>query len=153
MDKIKKLQVSAIENGSVIDHIPAKSVFNIVKILDLRNDTNPITIGTNLESKKLGLKGIIKISDKFFRPEEINKIALFAPEATLITIKNYIVVEKKTLELPKKINGFVKCINPNCITNHDNVLTKFNVLEGKGVNLKCVYCEKITAEKNISILV
>ena len=151
MEKIKKLQVSAIENGSVIDHIPATRVFDVINILRLSNFENQITFGTNLESKRLGKKGIIKVTDKFFQPDEINKIALFAPEATLIVIRNFKVVEKKTVQLPTELKGYVKCVNPNCITSIEQISTHFSVIKDpeKGVQLNCHYCEKITSQKNL----
>ena len=91
----KELKVSAIENGTVIDHIPGKVVFQVVKILSLSEVTDQILFGTNLDSRKMGKKGIIKVSNKFFRPDEINKIALVAPNATLIIIKNFKIVQPK----------------------------------------------------------
>ena len=82
-----ELKVSAIENGTVIDHIPAQVVFQAVRILNLSEGYRQVLFGTNLDSRKMGKKGIIKVSNKFFRPAEINKIALVAPNATLIIIK------------------------------------------------------------------
>ena len=75
MDKRKELIVSAIENGTVIDHIPADKVFEVIRILDFEHSKNSVYFGTNLDSKKYGKKGIIKISEKYFEPEVINKIA------------------------------------------------------------------------------
>ncbi len=148
MEKRKELIVSAIENGTVIDHIPADKVFQVVKILGLEKVNNPIYFGTNLESKKYGSKGIIKISDKFFKPEEINKVALVAPTASLIEIKDYEVVNKQTVNVPEKIEHIVKCFNPNCITNKEHdVPTKFTLVkDAKGeTKLHCHYCEKNTS--------
>ncbi|MBE6346459.1 MAG: aspartate carbamoyltransferase regulatory subunit [Lentimicrobiaceae bacterium] len=154
MDKRKELIVSAIENGTVIDHIPADKVFEVIKILDLEHSKNSVYFGTNLESKKYGRKGIIKISDKYFDPEDINKIALVAPSASLIEIKDYEVINKHSIEIPDHIDSIVKCFNPNCVTNKENVSTKFDVLRddnGK-VNLKCHYCEKYTTGNNIEFI-
>lgn len=145
----KELKVSAIENGTVIDHIPARSVNLVIKILNLDECKEQILFGTNLESKKYGTKGIIKVSNRFFESEELNKIALAAPIATIIVIKNYEVAEKKRVEIPDQINKFVKCVNPNCITNHENVATRFNVIDKKEIKLQCKYCEKITADNNM----
>ena len=75
----KELQVAALENGTVIDHIPSEKLFTVVSLLGLKQMSNNITIGFNLESKKLGKKGIIKIADKFFTDDEINRIAVVAP--------------------------------------------------------------------------
>jgi aspartate carbamoyltransferase regulatory subunit len=148
----KELKVSAIENGTVIDHIPGKVVFQVVKILNLSEVTDQILFGTNLDSRKMGKKGIIKVSNKFFRPDEINKIALVAPTATLIIIKNFKVVEKKKVEVPDSVEKIVKCFNPNCITNHESVTTQFTVIDKSELKLKCHYCEKITARDTISFV-
>ncbi len=145
----KILKVSAIKRGTVIDHIPAKNLFKVIAILGLNNIDNPITFGTNLESGKLGLKAIIKISDKFFVDEEINRIAMAAPEAKLNIIKDYKVVEKKIVEVPEFIEGIVKCFNPKCITNHEEVKQRFTVVAKKEVSLKCSYCEKITDQEHM----
>ncbi len=148
-----ELKVSAIKDGTVIDHIPAKDLFKVVAILGLDHIDNAITIGNNLESAKLGKKAIIKISDKFFETEEINKIALVAPEAKLNIIRDYQVVEKKVVETPKEmVIGIAKCMNPKCITNNDKVTTKFTVLHEEELALKCVYCEKITDHDHMVIL-
>lgn len=148
----KELIVSAIEHGTVIDHIPAKSVFRVVKMLKLDQTDGQVTIGFNLESKKYGKKGIIKASNQFFENRDANKIALIAPTATLITIKDYEVVGKRQVEIPDTIEQFVKCVNPNCITNHQQITTKFSVIDKLDLKLQCHYCEKITGKNNIEIL-
>jgi aspartate carbamoyltransferase regulatory subunit len=151
-NKRKELKVSAIENGTVIDHIPSSSVFQVINILNLYKISNQIMVGTNLESKKLEKKGIIKVSSKYFESEEINKIALVAPTATLIVIKDYTVVYKAKVEIPDRINKIVKCINPNCITNNEQITTKFNVIDKEQLQLLCHYCEKVTKKENIKFL-
>lgn len=147
----KELKVSAINNGTVIDHIPASNLYKVITILNLDKISNAMTYGSNLESKKLGSKAIIKISDKFFEDEEINKIALVAPQAKLNIIKDYQVVEKKVVEVPDKIIGIAKCVNPKCITNFEEVTTKFTVINKETVDLKCHYCEKITDQNHLVI--
>ena len=147
----KQMSVSAIQNGTVIDHIPAENLFKVIKILGLDKIQNQITFGTNLDSKKLGRKAIIKISDVWFEKDDINRIALVAPEAKLNIIKDYQVVEKKVVELPDDISGIVKCMNPKCVTNFEDIKTQFTVVSKKPVDLKCHYCEKITDENNMEI--
>ena len=153
MKENKKLQVSAIKEGTVIDHIPAKNLFKVIRILGLMNFENQVTFGTNLDSNKYGKKAIIKLSNIFFEDKDISKIILVAPEARLNIIKNYEVVEKKIVNVPDKIVGIAKCVNPKCITNHENVKTKFKVLSKSNVALKCLYCEKITDEAHIDIII
>lgn len=152
MKERKQLIVSAIKNGTVIDHIPAQSMFKVLQILGLDSVDEMITFGTNFESKKLGKKGIIKVSNVFFLDEEINKIALVAPEAKLNIIKEYEVVEKRVVEVPDKIIGIARCVNPQCITNHENIITRFQVVSKKDVSLKCHYCGKITDQENLVIV-
>jgi len=148
----KELVVSAIENGSVIDHIPADKLFQVVKALNLTECETQILMGNNLESKKLGKKGIIKCRDKFFESDEINKIALITPFATLIVIRDYMVVEKINIDTPDSISGMVKCFNPKCITNNEVVTTKFDVIDKEDLKLQCHYCQKITKKDTLTFL-
>jgi len=150
--KDKQLSVSAIKEGTVIDHIPASALFKVVSILGLEKLDTMITIGNNLGSNKLGKKGIIKLSDIFFKDNEINKIALVAPCAKLNIIRDYDVVEKRVVAIPDEIVGIAKCVNPKCITNNEKVTTRFEVISKSEVKLKCHYCEKITDQDNIVII-
>jgi aspartate carbamoyltransferase regulatory subunit len=150
--KDKKLEVSAIENGTVIDHIPAKALFKVISILNLDKLDKQITFGTNLDSEKLGKKAIIKLSDTFFIDKEINKIALVAPQAKLNIIRDYRVVEKRVVEVPDEIIGIAKCMNPKCITNSEKIVTRFQVVSHREVRLKCRYCEKITDQEHMEIV-
>ncbi|MDR2963543.1 MAG: aspartate carbamoyltransferase regulatory subunit [Bacteroidales bacterium] len=148
----RHLIVSAIENGTVIDHIPSNRLFEVISILKLDSIASQITFGSNLESKTLGKKAIIKISDKFFSGDEINKIAIVVPEAKLNIIRNYTVVEKQHVSLPAEITGITRCFNPVCITNHQAITQKFNVVASNPTTLQCVYCEKITDKDNFNLL-
>jgi aspartate carbamoyltransferase regulatory subunit len=148
----KQLVVSAIKDGTVIDHIPAKALFKVIDILGLDHIENQITFGTNLESKKLGKKGIMKLSRVFFKQEDLDRIALVAPDVKVNIIKDYEVVEKKVVEIPDKIEGLVKCVNPMCITNQEEVMTRFDLLSRQPVSMKCHYCEKITDANNMVII-
>lgn len=148
----KELRVNAIKNGTVIDHIPAKDLFKVIKILGLQNISNTMTLGNNLESHTQGHKGIIKISELFFEDDDINRIALAAPNAKLNIIKDYAVVEKRQVDVPERVVGIAKCVNPKCVTNfEDNVTTKFTVVDKNDIALKCYYCEKITNKENLRL--
>lgn len=146
----KELIVSALENGTVLDHIPAEHVYRALDILNLKGIENQITIGINLNSKLHGKKGIIKIADKFFADEELNKLALIAPNATVNIIREFKVVEKKRLRIPAEIEGIARCANPKCITNHQPIRTRFaTVVSSDSISLLCHYCEKTTDIKGI----
>ncbi len=131
--------VAAIENGTVIDHIPSEKTYQVAQLLGLQDLSTPVTIGYNLLSKKLGKKGIIKVADKFFTDEEISRLSVVAPNIVLNIIRDYEVVEKKTVVTPAEIKGIVKCNNPKCITNNEPMNTFFHVADGI---LTCHYCEK-----------
>ncbi len=148
----KELQVSAIKDGTVIDHIPANRLFDVINILELMDFQDMVTFGTNLESNKLGKKAIIKVENRFFIDEEINKIALIAPNAKLNTIKSFEVTEKRIVKIPDEIVGIAKCFNPKCITNNEKIRTKFAVISKQPIELKCYYCEKITSEDEVVII-
>ncbi len=148
----KELSVNAIKEGTVIDHIPADSLFQVLKMLNLDKSKNQITFGTNLESKRHGLKGIIKVSNRFFEEDEVNKIALVAPNAILNVIRDYRVVEKKEVEIPEEIIGLVKCFNPKCITNNEKITTHFYLNNKEDIALRCHYCEKVTTKEYIEMI-
>ncbi len=148
----KQLLVSAIESGTVIDHIPASTLFKVIKILGLDKIKHQITFGTNLDSKADGKKAIIKIASKFFEDDDINRIALVAPRAKLNIIKDYKVVEKRVVEVPDTVTAIARCMNPKCITNFEKVTTRFRVISKKPVALKCHYCEKITDQERLEII-
>ena len=135
----KERLVAAIENGTVIDHIPADKTYQVASLLGLFNLSTPVTLGFNYPSKKVGNKGIIKVSDKFFSDNEISRLSVVAPKVILSIIRDYEVVEKKTVETPNEIIGIVKCNNPKCITNNEPMQTLFHV---EGDMLTCHYCEK-----------
>ena len=126
----KELQVSAIENGTVIDHIPADKLFDVINVLGITGMDNAMTFGANLKSSKL---------------------ALVAPSAKINIIRDYDVVEKKTVNVPEKVEGIVKCMNPKCITNHEKVRTKFTEVKDSPIVLKCHYCEKLTDQEHMEM--
>jgi aspartate carbamoyltransferase regulatory subunit len=127
-------------------------LFKVVSLLKLDQVQNRVTIGNNLNSKLLGKKGIIKISDRYYEEEEISRIALIAPEANINIIKEYEVIEKKRLTLPDEFSGIVKCPNPRCITNNEPMKTKFSVINNHPVVLKCRYCEREIHHEDIQLI-
>lgn len=152
MEDIKKgLVVVAIQNGTVIDQIPPDKLFKVVSILNLDTLETQITVGNNLKSNKIGTKGIIKISDKFFDPNVINKIALIAPNAKLNIIKDYQVIEKRNVDLPDQIHNIIHCANPKCITNNEPVPTLFHVIDKENIKVKCNYCEHSILQEDIKM--
>jgi len=152
MENKKEMVVPTIENGTVIDHIPTTSVYKVVRLLGLDTYEDLVLIGNHLSSKKYENKGIIKIKNKFFTADEIDKIALVAPFASIATIKDYSVVNKIHAEIPDHINHIIKCMNPKCITNFEAIDTQFDVVDKENLKLKCHYCEKFTTKDGIKFI-
>jgi len=148
----KELKVAVLKNGTVIDHIPADKLFKVVSILHLDKTLNQITLANNLDSAKIGSKGLIKISERALEEDETNKIALICPNAKINIIRDFVVVEKRPLILPEEIREIVQCTNPVCITNNQPVTTRFHVQNQNGqIVLKCHYCEREVAQEKVKI--
>lgn len=141
----KERIVAAIENGTVIDHIPSEKTYEVANLLKVHELDTPVTIGSNYISKKLGKKGIIKVEDKYFSDAEISQLSVVAHRVVLNIIQDYEVVEKKTVTLPDKLVGIVKCNNPKCITNNEPMSTYFTVVDKLSPHpeLRCRYCDKV----------
>ncbi|NLJ93178.1 MAG: aspartate carbamoyltransferase regulatory subunit [Aeromonadales bacterium] len=138
-----QLQVEAIHNGTVIDHIPAGQGIKIMRLFGLVKTKEKITIGLNLPSKAWGAKDIIKVENTRLSAAQANQLALFAPDATVNMIEDFEVVEKLQLQLPEKVEGVFSCPNSNCISHNEPVSSKFKVRAVQGqVRFRCNYCEK-----------
>jgi len=148
----EELVVRKIKDGTVIDHIPAGQALNVLRIMGIKGfEGNRIAIVMNVESKKLGKKDIVKIENREIAPEEINKIALIARNATINIIRNYKVIKKEKVTLPDKIKNIVKCINPTCITNQERefIVSSFKLISKNPIILLCEYCERYLLQEDI----
>lgn len=138
-----KLQVEAICQGTVIDHIPAGQGLKILDRLHLLDSEVSVTVGFNLPSKLQGRKDIIKVTDRKFSEQEANQLALFAPGATINVIDEYDVVDKFKMAVPDTLRGAFPCPNSNCITHNEPVSTLFYLRKLEAdIRIKCHYCEK-----------
>jgi aspartate carbamoyltransferase regulatory subunit len=149
---MKELSVSAIRDGTVIDHIPSDVTFKVVRVLHLSKLDQTVMVAQNLKSKKMRTKGIVKVAGKALTEEEANKIALLAPSATVNIIKNYNVSKKMDLKVPELIKGIMQCSNPKCVTNNDSVPTVFTLKSTKPVRVQCRYCERYMQAADLKIL-
>lgn len=138
-----ELKVKSIKNGTVIDHIKKNRALNILSMLNLPDDETSIMVAINVESPDMGRKDIIKIEGRELSQEEVDKLVLLAPKATLNIIRDYVIVKKSQLKLNEEIHDVVKCSNPNCITNSNEPIENiFHVESKEPILLKCRYCER-----------
>ncbi len=144
-----KIRVTPIGSGTAIDHIKPGRGLRIVEVLGM-NSHDAAAIALNTESRKRTekRKDLILMENRFLNEEELNKISLLAKDATVNTIKDYKVIKKNKLDLPEKVEAVLECINPNCITNHEEIKTKF-LLKKSPIKAKCHYCETSMNEKEI----
>lgn len=148
----KTLSVSAIHNGTVIDHIKPGNALRIIHLLGLMNSSYQITLGLNLPSKRIGKKDLIKIESLALLPEQANDIMVFAPDATINIVKDFEVKEKVKTQLPKTITEVFVCPNHQCISQEKNIKSVFNIEEQrKQVILTCHYCERIYNRDHVKV--
>lgn len=142
-EKETKLQVEAIKCGTVIDHIPARMGFKLLALFKLTENDRRITIGLNLPSNALGKKDLIKIEDILLTKQQADQLAVYAPNATVNQIDNYVVVNKLTVTFPERIDGILNCPNSNCISRSESISSGFTVRKSAdAIYLTCKYCEK-----------
>lgn len=137
MSHKEKLVVEAICNGTVIDHIPADRTLQVVAFLT--TDKDCYFLGVNLNSTSVGKKGIVKLQDKKISDRQLQILAALAPKATVNVIENYRIIEKKELTAPKDVVNLFKCPNARCVSNHEDIDTRFTL----GISEHCCfYCER-----------
>jgi aspartate carbamoyltransferase regulatory subunit len=136
-------RVTAIRNGTVIDHIPAGHAMRVLEMLGINNSSSvPVSMVMNVPSKKKGTKDIIKVEDRELTQDELNRLALVAPDAHVAIIRAYVVAEKLTIELGSEVTNVVRCTFSNCITTNprEPLPHRLKVLSREPLELRCHYC-------------
>lgn len=143
----KEMRVRRIEHGTVIDHITAGQALNVLRILGVSGTTSAVvSVAMNVPSGAIGSKDIVKVENRELEEEEVDRISLIAPNATINIIRDFEVIEKYRVDLPEKLVGVVKCANPNCISNtNEPVISRF-IVNKKPVELRCIYCDHVISE-------
>ncbi|MCZ7373202.1 MAG: aspartate carbamoyltransferase regulatory subunit [Candidatus Methanoperedens sp.] len=143
----KEMRVRRIEHGTVIDHITAGQALNVLRILGISGTTTAVvSVAMNVPSGVLGSKDVVKVEDRELKEEEVDRISLIAPDATINIIRDFKVIEKYRVDLPDILEGMMKCDNPNCISNtKEPVISKF-LVNKKPVELRCIYCDHVISE-------
>ena len=147
-EKVVKMAVTALKEGTVIDHVPAGQVFKVVDVMNLYEYKKALRIGMYLDSKTYGKKDILKIEDRYLTQDEANMIALIAPNATINIIKDWKVAKKIQVSVPDVVTG-LRCGKPRCITRYDKIKTVFSVLDKKTLKVRCHYCEHVFGKEEV----
>jgi len=145
---VKELKITPIKDGTVIDHITAGSALKVLRILGITGEEGyTVSVAMNVLSKKEGLKDVVKIEGRELKREEINKISLIAPRATINIIRDYSVVNKYRVEIPDILEGIVRCENPNCISNQrEPIPPLLKVVSRDPLKIRCIYCGRVQSQ-------
>ncbi|MCZ7359808.1 MAG: aspartate carbamoyltransferase regulatory subunit [Candidatus Methanoperedens sp.] len=143
----KEMRVRRIKHGTVIDHVTAGQALNVLRILGISGTTKAVvSVAMNVPSGVMGSKDIVKVEDRELEEEEVDRISLIAPNATINIIRDFEVIEKYKVDLPDSLEGVVKCDNPNCISNTNEPVTSKFIVNKKPVELRCIYCDHVISE-------
>ncbi len=147
----KELYVKKIRDGTVIDHISAGYALDVLKILGIDGrGGHVVSVAMNVTSKQQPKKDIVKVENRELKQDEVDKIALIAPGATINIIRDYEVAEKTRVKLPKTIGGIVRCANPSCVSNAgEPVAPRFMVEKEDPLRLRCYYCARFMEKPDV----
>lgn len=149
---MREYKVYRIENGTVIDHIPHWNSLKVLDLLGLRQSTDLVTLGIGLDSRQMGRKDLVKVENREVSQEELNKLALVAPKATINLIRNSERVEKLKVRVPDRIESLMRCPNSGCITRHEYVPTCFDTLGREPLEMRCYYCNITFGADEVELL-
>ena len=134
------MNIDSIQNGVVIDHITAGSGMRLYDLLGLDETDLSVAIIRNVTSRKMGKKDIIKIDAEI--DVNLDVIGYVDPGATVNIIRDGLLAEKKTIEMPELLTGVIRCKNPRCITGTEQELKHvFRLTDRKNKVYRCIYCE------------
>jgi aspartate carbamoyltransferase regulatory subunit len=148
----EKIRIVKIHDGTVIDHIRAGKALEVLEILGITGkDGNVVTLAMNISSSKIKKKDIVKVEHRFLKEQEVARIAVVAPEATINHIEDYKIIKKVRVELPDVISDIFPCPNQRCVTNKERepIRSKYEVVSKTPMKLKCLYCWTIVEEQDI----
>ncbi len=148
----EKIRIVKILDGTVIDHIRAGKALEVLKILGITGEEgNVVTLAMNISSSKIEKKDIVKVEHRFLEEEEVARIALVAPEATINLIKDFKIIKKTRVKLPETITDIFQCPNQRCVTNKERepIHSKYEVVSRTPIQLKCLYCWTLVEEQDI----
>ena len=134
------MNIDSIKNGVVIDHITAGSGMKLYELLGLDGLDVSVALIKNVVSNKMGKKDIIKIDADI--NVNLDVIGYVDPDVTVNIIKDGVLAEKKTIDMPQRLINVIKCMNPRCITSCEQELDHvFRLADKENKIYRCIYCE------------
>jgi aspartate carbamoyltransferase regulatory subunit len=153
MSDREKMLVQKISDGTVIDHVFAGKALSVLRLLgDPQNRGVTVALVMNVESSKMGRKDILKVEGVELTDEQVQKLALIAPLASVNFIRSYSVSEKKKAVLPQTITGVLSCMATTCVSvrEKDSVSSVFSLISSSPITYRCKYCGRDLSEQEIA---
>lgn len=132
-----------LEDGTVVDHLPAGTAVRALELLGLPRE-GPVTVGMNVPSKRYGRKDILRVEGLALKKSELDRLALLGRQITVSIVRGGEVKQKQVLQVPKRLEGILRCPNPTCITRSEPVPTRFHRLGEYPFRFRCHHCERVT---------
>jgi aspartate carbamoyltransferase regulatory subunit len=145
--------VQKISDGTVIDHIAAGKALSVLRLLGSpQNRGVTVALVANVGSSKMGRKDILKVEGVELTDEQVQRLALIAPLASVNIIRSYRVLEKKNAVPPASVAGILGCTGATCVSvrEKDSVTSVFTLVSSSPLVYKCKYCGRDLTEQEIS---
>ncbi len=153
MSDKETMLVQKISDGTVIDHVSAGKSLSVLRLLsNPQNRGVTVALVMNVGSSKMGRKDIVKMEGVELTDEQVQKLALIAPLATVVTIRSFRVTQKKNAVPPTVVTGILNCTSTTCISvkEKDSVQSIFSLASSSPLSYKCKFCGRILSEQEIS---
>jgi len=147
----KQQLVARLRHGTVVDHLSPGMALKALELIGVPQ-VSAALIGVNLYSEKMGRKDILKLENLELTEDQVQRLAVLGPHASVCVIRDYEIVRKIQVKLPDRIAGVLRCPNPSCITNHDRLETRFDVERESPTVVRCHYCERLIRESEFTLL-
>ena len=135
------MEVTSIQNGIIIDHVPAGTSLKVLDYLKIDPSKTKLALIMNADSKRYGSKDIIKIEDD--KDIDLDVLGFVARQATVDVVRGGKIVEKKQPNLPEHIVGVISCVNPRCVTTTEpGIKQMFHLVHSERLEYRCDYCDE-----------
>ena len=135
------MEVTSIQNGIIIDHVPAGTALKVLEYLKIDPSKTKLALIMNADSHMYGTKDIIKIEDET-ESIDLDVLGLVARTATVGIVRGGKIVEKKKPTLPEHVVNIIKCVNPRCVTTTEPAVQLFHLVHSARQEFLCDYCDE-----------
>jgi len=153
LNEKETMLVQKISDGTVIDHISAGKALSVLRLLgNPQNRGVTVALVANVQSSKMGKKDILKVEGVELTDDQVQKLALIAPLASVNIIRSFRVSEKKNAVPPEKVVAVLSCTAATCVSvrEKDSVSSVFSLVRTSPLTYRCKYCGRDLSEQEIA---